>query len=88
MSAGAKLRISCDQELAAAFGPYTANTGTYEVKGTTLTRRVLAAKSPNVMSATAKPTLEQITFEGTATVSITGTTAGGGKTVTKLQRVE
>lgn len=28
------------------------------------------------------------TFEGTATVSITGTAPGGGKTVTKLQRVE
>ena len=29
----------------------TANSGTYDVKGTTLTRQVVVAKNPNVMTS-------------------------------------
>ncbi len=76
-----------DKDQAAAFGPYTANTGTYELKGTTLTRKVLAAKNPAGMSATAKPIVEEVRFEGASTVYITGT-GQAGKSTTKLQRVE
>jgi len=75
-----------DKDLAATFGPYTANSGTYEVKGATLTTRPIVAKNPSVMTG---PTISsELKFEGSGTVHLTGTAPGGGKTVTKLQRVE
>lgn len=76
-----------DKELAAAFGPYTANSGTYELKGATLTTRPMVAKNPNVMTGTAPPPSE-LRFESPAVVYITSTNPAGGKTVTKLQRLE
>ena len=39
-----------DAEFLAAFGPFIANSGTYEVSGTTLTVRPLVAKVPEAMS--------------------------------------
>ena len=39
-----------DAELLAAWSPFIANSGTYEVSGTTLTVRPLVAKQPNAMS--------------------------------------
>jgi len=41
---------STDAERLAAFGPFTSNAGSYEIKGSTLTTRPLVAKSPWVMS--------------------------------------
>lgn len=77
-----------DAQVAAAYNPYTANSGTYDVKGTTLTRHVVVAKNPNVMTSTT-PVQEELKWEGPGTVSVTGTAAGGsGKVVTKLQRIE
>lgn len=40
-----------DAELAAAFGPFFANSGRYEIHGDTLTRRAYVAKVPNYMHA-------------------------------------
>ena len=39
-----------DAELLSAWSPFIANSGTYEVSGTTLTVRPLVAKQPNAMS--------------------------------------
>ena len=76
-----------DKELAAAFGPYTANSGTYEVKGAALTTRPIVAKNPSVMTGSAQQS--ELRFESASVLHITSATPGGaGKTVTKLQRVE
>ncbi|GAC1414784.1 MAG: hypothetical protein NVSMB62_01260 [Acidobacteriaceae bacterium] len=40
-----------DAELAASAEPLTANAGTYEISGNTLTSHVIVAKSPNYMHA-------------------------------------
>ncbi len=39
-----------DAQKASAWGPFTANSGTYEIKGTTLTLRPIVAKNPNYMT--------------------------------------
>jgi hypothetical protein len=44
------------------WAPLTANSGTFEVSGTTITRRLLVAKNVNAMSATT-PTVQQFTFK-------------------------
>ncbi len=75
-----------DKELAAAFGPYTANSGTYELKGATLTTRPIVAKNPAVMTGSGQQS--EVRFEGASVLHITSTTPTGGKAVTKLQRAE
>jgi hypothetical protein len=55
-----------DAEKIAAFeewNPFTANSGTYEIKGSTLTRRRLVAKNEFAMGA-APPVIEQFKLEG------------------------
>lgn len=58
------------------WAPLTANSGTFEVSGTTITRRLLVAKNVNAMSATT-PTVQQFTFkvEG-QTLVLSGPAAG------------
>jgi hypothetical protein len=76
-----------EKELAAAFGPYTANSGTYEVKGATLTTKPIVAKNPSVMTGTSQQS--ELRFESTSVLHVTSTNAAGtGKTVMKLQRLE
>ena len=81
-----------DAEKIAAFDewqPFTANSGTFEVKGTTLTRRLLVAKNVGAMSATAKPQIQQFKIEGD-TLWLTGPAAGDPKSEVryKLTRVK
>ena len=74
-----------DQDKAAAFDPFVANSGTYEVKGSQLLTQPAVAKNPNVM--TGKGGASEVRFDGPNTVVITGG-GPGGKTAVKLQRVE
>jgi hypothetical protein len=74
-----------DKDIAAAFGPYTANSGTYQVKGTQLMTQPIVAKNPNVMMG--KGQTSEIKMEGANTVYIMST-AQGAKTIVKLQRAE
>ena len=77
---------SPDKDRLAAYDAFTANTGTYEVKGNTLTTKPLVAKNPSVMGTTGQ---SELRFEGTSVVHVTSPNPGGvGKTTVKLQRVE
>ena len=40
-----------DKQRADAFGPFTANAGTYAIKGNELTNTIIAAKNPNAMTS-------------------------------------
>jgi hypothetical protein len=67
---------------------FSANSGTYEVKGTTLTRRPLVAKNVNVM--TGPPVVAESRLEGN-TLTLTAQSASGqpvSETRTTLTRVE
>ena len=75
-----------DGELLAAFGPYTANSGTYEVRGTLLKTTAMVAKNPNAMVG--QSSTAELTFEGNAVVHVTSPNPGGSTIVTKLQRLE
>lgn len=75
-----------DADLLAAFGPFTANSGTYEVKGATLTTTALVAKNPNAMAG--QSSISALTFEGSQVVHVASANPGGGTTVTKLMRLE
>lgn len=70
------------------WGPLTANSGTFEVKGTTLTRRLLVAKNVGAMTSTT-PTVQQFKLEGD-TLWLTGPSPGNPKNETrfKLTRVK
>ena len=66
----------------------TANAGTYEVKGTTMTRRPIVAKNHSVMTASA-PTVAEFKVEGN-TLWLTSKSTDGqpdGQTRTKLTRI-
>lgn len=77
---------SPDQDRLAAYDAFTANTGSYEVKGNALTTKPLVAKNPSVMGTTGS---SELRFEGTSVVHVTSANPGGtGKTTVKLQRVE
>ena len=69
------------------WNPFTANTGTFEIKGTTLSRRMLVAKNVNVMSSTT-PNVQEFKLEGD-TLWLTGPAPGDPKSQTrfKLTRV-
>ena len=73
-----------DQEKLSAWAPFTANSGTYEVKANTLATRPVVAKNPAVMTG-AGGTAE-LRFEGDHTVYVTATNPTGA--TIKLQRVE
>jgi hypothetical protein len=70
-----------DKDKVAAFDPFVANSGTYEIKGDQLTIRPMVAKNPNVM--TGKGTTSTVKFEGKDVVLVTT-----GKATVKLQRIE
>ena len=78
-----------DAEKIAAYeerNPFTANSGTYEVKGNTLTRRRLVAKNEFAMGA-APPVIEQYKLEGdTLWITSDPPTAQGSQTRYKLTR--
>lgn len=68
---------------------FTANAGTYEIKGTTLTRHPLVAKNVAAMT-TNPPTVAEFTLEGN-TLTLTTKSAAGqpvSETRQKLTRVE
>lgn len=76
-----------DKDRLAAYDAFTANTGTYEVKGATLMTKPIVAKNPSVMTGPGQQS--ELRFEGTTVVHLTSSNPGGtGKTVVKLQRVE
>jgi hypothetical protein len=84
---------SPDKERLAAYDAFTANTGTYEVNGSTLTTRPMVAKNPSVMSgqATSAGSGQQMTikFEGSSVLYLTSLNPDGkGSTVRRLQRLE
>ena len=74
------------QEKVAAFDPFMANSGSYEVTGNQLVAQPMVAKHPNVM--TSAPHQSDVRFEGATTVYLTGPAAGGLKATVKLQRLE
>ena len=70
-----------------AFDQFIANTGTYEVKGTTLTTHPIVAKNPATMGTT---TLREFKIEG-KTLILTQTSSVGQParlTTTRLTRIE
>lgn len=75
-----------DGELLAAFGAYTANSGTYEVHGTSLKTTAMVAKNPNAMAG--QTSTSELTVEGDGVVHVTSPNPGGGTTVTRLHRLE
>lgn len=71
------------------WNPFTANAGTYEVKGTTLTRRALVAKNEAVMT-TNPPVVSEFKLEGN-TLWLTTKSAPGqpaSENRTRLTRVQ
>jgi hypothetical protein len=84
-------KLSDAEKLArfAEWQPFTANSGTYEVKGSTLTRRVTVAKNAGFMTAT-NPQVQEFKLEGD-TLWLTQKSAPGqpvSETRTKLTRVK
>ena len=65
------------------WNPVTANSGTYEITGTTLTRRPLVAKSVAVMT-TAPPAVGEFTIQGNTLVLTSKSAAGQPASETRL----
>jgi hypothetical protein len=75
-----------DAEKLAMYGmwsPFTANSGTYEIKGTTLTRRPLVAKNAEVMT-TNPPAVGEFKIQGNTLVVTTKSAAGQPASETRL----
>lgn len=72
----------------AQWNPFTAQSGTYEVQGTTMTRRPVVAKNVAVMT-TNPPIVEEFTLDGDTLVLVTKSAAGqpASETRTTLTRV-
>jgi hypothetical protein len=72
----------------AEWNPFTANAGTFETKGTTLTRRLLVAKNVGVMNAK-DPTVHEFKIEGNTLWLVQKSAAGqpASETQTKFTRV-
>lgn len=73
----------------AHWNPFTANGGTYEITGSTLTRRPLVAKNESVMAGS--PTTVEFRLDGNSTLWIISKSAAGqpvSETRTKLTRLE
>jgi hypothetical protein len=68
---------------------FSANAGTYEIKGTTLSRRALVAKSVSVMTATS-PSTSEFKVDGKTLVLVSKSAAGqpASELRTTLTRVE
>jgi len=77
-----------DAQKLAAWTPFTANAGTYEVKGTTVTTRPVVAKNPNAMEAstTFDSKIEGNTLSLTAKANAAGPIAN--PPIFKLVRLE
>lgn len=71
------------------WNPYTAQGGTYEFKGTTITRRPFVAKNPALMT-TNPPIVQEYKLEGNTLWLITKSATGqpARETRTKLMRIE
>jgi hypothetical protein len=70
-----------DAEKIAAFdewGPFTANAGTFEVKGSTLTRRPTVAKNVGAMAPSANPIAQEFKIDG-STLTLTSPAPGDPK---------
>jgi hypothetical protein len=67
----------------AMWQPVAANSGTYEIKGTTLTRRALVAKNVEVMT-TAPPNVAEFKIQGNTLVLTNKSTAGQPASETRL----
>ena len=70
-----------------AFDPFTANSGTYQVSGGTLTTHALVAKNPGTMGTTQT---REFKIEGN-TLTFTQKSAPGepvSQTITRLTRIE
>ena len=80
-----------DKQVADAFGPFTGQAGTYEIKGNELTYRPIAAKNPNVMRA-GHFFVDTFRMEGNNTLWLTGKANNAGPIAnpgtTKLTRLE
>ena len=87
---GAAIDTATADQLRQMWAPFTANSGTYEVSGSTLTMRPLVAKNPNAM-ASGNFNTNSFKIEGN---TLTLTQVGGQRgpapnpTTTKLTRVE
>jgi hypothetical protein len=85
------LQGATDKQRADAFGPFTANAGTYAIKGNELTRTIVTAKNPRVMN---NGNFEVSTFrmEGKNTLWLISKADGSGPvanpTTVKLTRLE
>jgi hypothetical protein len=64
------------EDLATTWNPFTANAGTYEVSGTTMTRRPFVAKSPSAMAPGAFNEYSFLLTADTLWVTSTATEAG------------
>ena len=74
-----------DAEKIAAFeewNPLTTNAGTFDIKGSTVTRRPIVAKNVGVMGPTANPIVQEFKIDGN-TLTITGPSPGNPKTQTR-----
>jgi hypothetical protein len=80
-----------DAEKIAAYDewqPFIANAGTYEIKGTAVTRRRLVAKNVSAMAPVAEPVVEQFKLEGdTLWITSEPPNAQGAQTRFRLTRV-
>lgn len=79
-----------DKQIADAFGPFTGQAGTYEIKGNEITTRPIAAKSPNAMQA-GSFTTSTFTLEGSTLTMTTKANAAGpiaNPTTFRLTRAE
>lgn len=78
---------SPDKDRLAAYDAFTANTGTYELKGSALMTKAIVAKNPSVMSGPGGQST--VKFEGPSVLYITSPGPDGkGSTVRRLQRLE
>ena len=70
-----------------AWNDFTANTGTYQVAGNTLTTNVIVAKNPGVMGTTQT---REFKIEGTTLILVQKSAAGqpASQTTTRLTRIE
>ena len=78
------------EQLQASWGPFTAQSGTYEVKGSEVTFHALAAKNPSAMKA-GNFTTSTFKVEGSTLTLVSKATQAGpstNPTTRKLARVE
>ncbi len=64
-----------DAQIAAAYRQFLANSGTYEVKGSTITRLPIVAKGPNLTNSP-RPGSFEFRFEGDSLIILYGTSFG------------